>query len=474
MLPGERNEPLFELGDQFGPESIAISKGVSTSESGPFGSTLTVYEGTTVWYRITVTNVGSSAVSQVTLTDSLVDVAGLGAAHCDIHHDLAPGEGFTCAYSLVAVRGTTTNTATADSAQTVPVSADATVVGLRPPLLAISKGVRSDPAAAFVTDLVVHIGTTVTYLITVTNIGDVAANGITLVDDHADLGGCAIPATLAARRVVQLHVHRGRGRRHGREPGHRRQHRHRPAGPAPARGSPALPVISPPTHESLTISKGVRADPGQPYGASLTVIEGTLVFYQITVTNSGDVALSGVTLVDDHADLGGCSIPATLAVAASFTCTYTALAPRGTTVNTATASVTGPQPQTVHARALVVGVPVPPIHSIGITKLVGASATGAFGSSITVPTGTTVLYRITVTNTGSLPLTGVSLGDDRTDLSGLGCIKTTLARGRELHLRVQRRGCRGLGPQHRDRGQRRDGSRDCLRDGHRELDAQAT
>ena len=382
--------------------SIAISKGVSTSESGPFGSTLTVYEGTTVWYRITVTNVGSSAVSQVTLTDSLVDVAGLGAAHCDIHHDLAPGEGFTCAYSLMAVRGTTTNTATADSAQTVPVSADATVVGLRPPLLAISKGVRSDPAAAFVTDLVVHIGTTVTYRITVTNIGDVAANGITLVDDHADLGGCAIPATLAGgasfsctyTAVVVAGTVENQATADSTDTD--------PPVHASARVT-GTPVISPPTHESLTISKGVRADPGQPYGASLTVIEGTLVFYQITVTNSGDVALSGVTLVDDHADLGGCSIPATLAVGASFTCTYTALAPRGTTVNTATASVTGPEPQTVHARALVVGVPIP--GTLLITKGVSLDPSGPFVPRVDTFIGTTVYYRITVLNDGNDTLT---------------------------------------------------------------------
>ena len=234
--------------------SIAISKGVSTSESGPFGSTLTVYEGTTVWYRITVTNVGSSAVSQVTLTDSLVDVAGLGAAHCDIHHDLAPGAGFTCAYSLVAVRGTTTNTATADSAQTVPVSADATVVGLRPPLLAISKGARSDPAAAFVTDLVVHIGTTVTYRITVTNIGDVAANGITLVDDHADLGGCTIPATLAGGASFSCTYTAVVVAGTVENPATADSTDTDPPVHASARVT-GTPVISPPTHESLTISE---------------------------------------------------------------------------------------------------------------------------------------------------------------------------------------------------------------------------
>ena len=101
----------------------------------------------------------------------------------------------------MAVRGTTTNTATADSAETdPPVHDSTTVIGLRPPHITITKGVRADPAADFVTDLVVPVGTTVTYRITVTNASDVAVDGITLVDDHTDLSalaGCGIPASLA-------------------------------------------------------------------------------------------------------------------------------------------------------------------------------------------------------------------------------------------------------------------------------------
>ena len=190
LLPGERNEPLFEVDETFQPGHPAISKGVSTSANGPFVSNLTVYEGTTVYYRIVVSNPGDSDLTGITLTDSLV--ADLTAAGCTIPDTLAAGASFPCDYSLVAVRGTTTNTATADSAETdPPVTDSTTVVGLRPPVLTITKGVRADPAADFVSDLVVPVGTTVTYRITVTNAGDVAVDGITLVDDHSVLGGCA-------------------------------------------------------------------------------------------------------------------------------------------------------------------------------------------------------------------------------------------------------------------------------------------
>ena len=59
---------------------------------------------------------GDPDLTGITLTDSLV--ADLTAAGCTIPDTLAAHASFSCAYSLVAVRGTTTNTATADSAET--------------------------------------------------------------------------------------------------------------------------------------------------------------------------------------------------------------------------------------------------------------------------------------------------------------------------------------------------------------------
>ena len=232
-----------------------------------------------------VSNPGDVDLTGITLTDSLVaDLIGGRLHHPDT---LAAGASFPCDYSLVAVRGTTTNTATADSAETdPPVTDSTTVVGLRPPLIAITKGVRSDPAADFVSDLVVPVGTTVTYRITVTNVGDVAVDGITLVDDHSVLAGCAIPPSLAPNAsfsctysaVVVAGTTTNTATADSAETDPPVQRRPRVTG---------TPVVSPPPLPGLSITKRVRTDPGKPLVASLTVVEGTIVFYEITVTNTG-------------------------------------------------------------------------------------------------------------------------------------------------------------------------------------------
>jgi uncharacterized repeat protein (TIGR01451 family) len=103
--------------------ALLVEKGVSLSPGGPFVSSVTTTVGTTVYYRITVTNTGNTTLTGITLKDTL----GLPAS-CVIPSTLAPGASFTCDYTRVATAGTTVNTATADSDQTDPASDSATVV----------------------------------------------------------------------------------------------------------------------------------------------------------------------------------------------------------------------------------------------------------------------------------------------------------------------------------------------------------
>ncbi|MDR3662809.1 MAG: VWA domain-containing protein, partial [Mycobacterium sp.] len=149
---------------------------------------------------------------------------------------------------------------------------------------------------------------------------------------------------------------------------------------------------------SFTITKGVSLTQGS-YGPSVTTTDGTQVYYEIVVTNTGNVALDGVTLVDDHTTLSEvCTIPTTLAIGASFPCDYSSTAADGTTVNTATASAAGLDSQS--ASASVTGTPAA-APSFTITK--GVSLTqGSYGPSVTTTDGTQVYYEIVVTNTGNV------------------------------------------------------------------------
>ncbi|HEV8402322.1 MAG TPA: isopeptide-forming domain-containing fimbrial protein [Candidatus Limnocylindrales bacterium] len=177
----------------------------------------------------------------------------------------------------------------------------------------------------------------------------------------------------------------------------------------------------------LSIDKGVSLSADGPFTASLTTEVGTTVYYEITVTNTGNVELTGVTLSDSLTDLvgAGCTIPTSLAVGASFSCDYSNTAAAGETVNTATADSEQTEPS--DDTATVTGTTTPGLQ---IRKAVGLSADGPFINVLNVAPGTTVFYHITVTNTGDVELTGVTLSDDTFDLVAKGCtIPTTLAVG---------------------------------------------
>ena len=106
--------------------ALTVDKGVSLSASGPFAASLDTTVGTTVHYRITITNTGNVALSGMTLVDNHFALATKCAD--PIPTSLAVGAHYDCDYSDVAVPGTTTNVATGDSAETDSDTGTATVV----------------------------------------------------------------------------------------------------------------------------------------------------------------------------------------------------------------------------------------------------------------------------------------------------------------------------------------------------------
>ncbi|MFL5707475.1 MAG: hypothetical protein ACJ77Y_00615 [Chloroflexota bacterium] len=183
----------------------------------------------------------------------------------------------------------------------------------------------------------------------------------------------------------------------------------------------------------FTVDKGVSLSADGPFAANLNTTVGTTVHYRITLTNTGNVALTGVTLSDNHFDLStkcDTPIPTTLAVGAHYDCNYTDVAVAGTTTNVATGDTAETDSDTGTATVVVTTGP-----RFTVDKQVSLSAAGPFVHSLTTTVGQTVTYRITLHNTGTVPLTGVTLTDNHFDLVAEGCtdIPTTLAVGAVYH-----------------------------------------
>jgi uncharacterized repeat protein (TIGR01451 family) len=151
---------------------------------------------------------------------------------------------------------------------------------------------------------------------------------------------------------------------------------------------------------------------------------GQTINYSYLVTNTGNVTLSGVGVVDAHIGLIGLSCPdTTLAPSTSETCSATyqvtpADLSTGSIVNTATAQGTPPGAATpISSPPSSVTVP---LAAIGILKQVcgtevagncGPGGKGPWVSSVDVPEGDSAYWKVTVTNTGDTPLANVTVSD---------------------------------------------------------------
>src|SRR5262249_26244264 len=151
--------------------------------------------------------------------------------------------------------------------------------------------------------------------------------------------------------------------------------------------------------------------------------------YSITVMNTGNQTLTGVTVVDPGigAALGTCAplIPATLAPGASVVCQATHAVTQsdidaGSYANTAVGDSDQTPPVTGDAT-----VPITKSPALGVVKSV--TSAGPYDS-----VGDVISYSIEVTNTGNQTLTGVAITDAGVDAELGTCapaIPATLAPG---------------------------------------------
>ncbi len=360
--------------------------------------------GDQIGYTITATNVGEATLTDVDISDDLID--GLGSWECTpplVVDELAPSETIVCTatYTVTAAdvaAGSVPNTACADSDETPEVCDDVDVP------LAELEIVKEADATSYSA-----AGDEITYTITATNTGEATLEDVDISDeliDGLDSWVCQIGDTEMTMPVASLVS----GQSITCSATYTVTAADVDAGSVPN----AACAVSDQTDEvcdevdvPLAELEIVKEADVSSFSAA-----GDLITYTITATNTGEADLTGVDISDELIDgLGSWTcdpaLPADLVPGASITCsaTYTVTAAdvdAGSVPNAACA--VSDQTDEVCDEVDV------PLAELEIVKEADVSSFSAAGDLIT--------YTITATNTGEADLTGVDISDELID--GLG------------------------------------------------------
>ncbi|MFD5427655.1 hypothetical protein [Streptomyces sp. NPDC127084] len=400
--------------------------------------------GQRVDYSFLVTNTGNLTLNAVSVAETEFSGSGTAPAVSCPETSLAVGESMTCTASYAVTQtdmneGAVTNTAlatgTPPDGPAVTATSSEAVTAQQQPALTLRKSVTPGSVSS--------AGQRVDYRFAVTNTGNVTLTQVGVVEPSFTGSGTAPAvscpaATLvpgasmtctASYTVTQADIAAG----------------------AVTNGATAFGT--PPTGPPVTSTSGTTFIATVVPLATLTLAKsafpasvsaaGQRVDYRFVVTNTGTVGLSQVR-VNETAFTGSGTPPVvscpltTLGPGASMTCTamYTVVQAdlsRGSVNNTATATGTPPDgPAVTATSSATVSASGGPASGLSLVK--EASPTKA-----TRP-GQRVEYRLTVTNTGSVPLSEVSVSEDRFTGTGpaptVSCPRSALDPGESMVCRA--------------------------------------
>ncbi|WP_338531543.1 DUF7507 domain-containing protein [Nitratireductor thuwali] len=404
--------------------------------------------GETIEYAFVVENTGDVELTDVTIDDPAATVSGGPIA------SLAPGAIDSTTFTATRIlsqadldAGEVSNVATTSARDP---DGDTVSVQSAPPGGAPGDATVTDLPAAGSMDVVKeaeHIdadgngrmdaGETLAYTFTVTNTGNVTLTDVMVTDDKvtiqggpiASLGSGAVDNSTfsATYTVTQQDVDAGGvenvAEANAKDPeGHDVTARSRPPGGNPGDSS-RFDIAEDP---SLAVEKAGSLEDANGNGSADA---GETIRYAFTVTNTGNVTLTDVTVTDSRATVSGSPI-ATLAPGQVDATTVTGIyvvtqadLDAGEVENVAEAS--GVSPKGARAQALSHppgGSPgdstVTPLEPRAETDLVKeATLEDADGDGF-ADAGERVVYAFTVTNTGNVTVHDVTVEDDRAEVTG--------------------------------------------------------
>ncbi|TPW76895.1 DUF11 domain-containing protein [Schumannella sp. 10F1B-5-1] len=407
-------------------QTVTATPAITLSKTGALASGATGKVGDTINYTFVLTNTGNVTLKSVGVSDPLSGLSSItyGTWTSGTANQLNPGGSVTATatYTIKQAdvdRGNVPNTATATgtpptgSAVAAQSSQTVTVATAAP-------AITTTKSAAYTTGSG-GVNSVVTYTFTARNSGNVTLTGVAITDPHTNLSaisygtwpsgtsgtlapGQTITAT-ATYTVTQADVDAGTITNTSTARGTS------PTGTAVS--ATANAVIAPVTAApNLTFAKT---------GSSSGQVTGSTVTYTFTLTNSGNVTLTGVGASDPLSGLsaitygtwpsgtaGRLAPGQTVTGTATYTLKQTDV-DAGAVSNTSTATATPPTGAAI-SRTSSATVPITATGTIAVTKS-GAylSGTGAVGSVIR--------WTITFRNSGNVTLSNVTLTDS---LSGLG------------------------------------------------------
>ncbi|QZY28801.1 beta strand repeat-containing protein [Nocardioides coralli] len=395
--------------------------------------------GDTIAYSFTVTNDGNVPVTDLRVVDPLA-----GAVTCDVT-SLAPAASAHCTADAAYVvteadetAGSVDNTAVArgDDPDGVrvdsPEDTTSTPTAVPAPSLAFEKtaGTPVDVNGSGLTDA----GDTIAYSFTVTNDGNVPVSGLTVVDALAGPVTCDV-TTLAPAEATDCVADAPYEVTGADETAGSVDNTAHAQATDPDGGDVTSPEDSTTTPTavpapSLLLEK-TAGTPVDVNGSGLTDA-GDTIAYSFTVTNDGNVPVTGIAVVDPKAGAVTCA-DTSLAPSASTSCTADAayvvteadeLA--GEVVNEARAEGVDPDGADVLSPEDSTTTPTDvPAPALLLDKTAGEPV-DVNGSGIT-DAGDTIAYTFTVTNDGNVPVSAVAVDDPRA--GSVTCDDTTLAPG---------------------------------------------
>jgi len=375
--------------------------------------------------NVTLTNVSVSDVHSGSGTLSAVTPANVGSL------PVGGTASFMATYTVTQadvdagapITNTATAAATPPNGTYTPATADESVT-----TEAVDPELEVEKTADVTSGLAV--GDVVTYTYTVTNTGNVTINNVSVSDTHSGSGALsavtpanvtslAVGATVdftATYTMTQADIDAGSA----------------VTNTATTSGTPPGGTLTPATDdESVSPELPVPlAEMTKTADVTSNLSVGDIVTYTYTVTNTGNVSLSNLSVSDVHGGAGALSAVtptnvATLAVGASvnFTATYQVtqadIDAGGTITNTATlaASPAGGSLPTTTADETV--TPTGPAPDLSIDKRALTTGFTAVGDVLS--------YEYDVENTGNVTISSLAVSDDK--IPSVSCPVTTLAPG---------------------------------------------